>query len=77
MYSVRCGVRMNCLIPTGVSTYRPCCQFHQYLIETGMTRSIHGCTNSKQRGVRAGIEVKIASNDKILVGASGSLSRPS
>jgi hypothetical protein len=73
-YSVRCDVRIHCFTSTGTTTYRPCCQFYEYLIDSGISRAITGTAISKCGGVRAGLELRVFSSDKTLLGVQGSMS---
>jgi hypothetical protein len=68
LYSVGCDIRVHCLSKTGTTTYRPSCQFYEHLIDSGKARAIGDCTKSKRMGVTAGLELKVAASDKILLG---------
>jgi hypothetical protein len=72
LYSVRCDIREHCFSKTGTTTYRPSCQFYEHLIDSGKARAISDCTKSKRMGVTAGLELKVAASDKILLGMQGS-----
>jgi hypothetical protein len=73
-YSVRCDVRIRCFTSTGTTSNKPCCQFYEYLIDSGISRAIIGTAISKCGGVRAGLELRVFSSDKTLLGVQGSIS---
>jgi hypothetical protein len=73
-YSVRCDVRIHCFTSTGATSYKPCCQFYEYLIDSGISRAIIGTAISKCGGVRAGLELRVFSSDKTLLGVQGPIS---